>query len=160
MFFFNCFLVLNLNFLSNTIKTESVVVKTDDIIVSGFQMVNPEKKLVTVDCDYNVLRSLPANSLLKKVSEKKPLLLGREGNSEVIDKIFEQGVNTFYFLARDTVVFGLLFVYSPYGRSAGKVAILTSKKYHEWLTSFSLRSSLDEPRKRFLYRMYEIIAGY
>ena len=158
MFFFNCFLFLNLNFLSATIKTESVIVKTDDIIVSSIQMVNSEKKFVIDDQDYNVLRDLPTNSLLKKVSEMKHFRVKQEIDREIIGQIFEQGKSSFYFLGRDAALFGMLAVHSPFACSSGKVAIITPNKFHEWLTVFYFRSSLDE--QRFLCGMYEITTGY
>ena len=155
MLFFNCFFFFTSNFLSGTIKTRSTLVKTDEIIVSGLQMLNSEKNFAIDHHDDNVLRRLPTNSLLKKVSEKKHFVIDSKINSEIISQIFEQGVGSFYFLARDIALVWILCELAPYASSDNLVAFTTPKQYHEWLTVFYFRPSLDEQRKRFLRRRYE-----
>ena len=152
MLFFNWFFFFNRNFLSGSIKTESVIVNTDELIVSGFQMLNSKKNFATDHHDDNVLRGLPANSLLKRVSEKKHFVIGSAISSEMIAQMNEDGMNSFYFLARDVALLRVLSVLAPYGNSGGMVAFMAPQKYHEWLTVLYLRPSLDEQRKRFLCR--------
>lgn len=154
MLFFNCFFFFNLNFLSGTIKTESALVKTDEIIVSDFQLLNSKKNFATDYHDDHILRTLPANSLLKKVTERSHFVIGSTIDRGVIARMFEQGMGSFYFLARDLALLRVISLLAPYASSAGMVAFLKPKKYHELLTVFYFRPSLDERRKRFLCRRY------
>ena len=156
MLFFSCFFFFCLNLLTGTIKTESVLVKTDEIVVRGSQLLNPKKNLAINHHDENVLRRLPENSLLKKVLEKKHFVIGLRMKSEIIEQMAEEGINSFYFLARDLILLRVLSLLAPYGNFTGMVAFRAPKKYHEWLTVFYFRSNLDEQRKRFLRRRYEM----
>lgn len=159
MLFFNCFYFFTSKFLLGTIKTNSVLVNTDEIILSGFDLLNSKKNFATNTHDDNVLRHLPTNSLLKKLSEKTlaekkhfVMDLGMKGNT--INQILEKGVNSFYFLARYVSLLLTLCELAPLS-SSDMVAFMTPKKYHELLTVFYFRPSLDEQRKRFLRRRYE-----
>ena len=157
MLFFNCFFFFTSNFLSNEIKTDSILVKTDEIIVSGFQMLNSEKNFATNPYDEHVLRRLPTNSLLKKLTEKtlvekKHFVIGLRMNSEILNQFFKKGVNSFYFLGRYIALLWMLCGLAPHASSGNMVAFMTQNKYHEWLTVFYFRKSLDEQRKMFVRR--------
>lgn len=155
MLFFNCFFFIASNFLSGTIKTESVLVDTDELITSSFKLLNSKKTFVTNPADEIVLRRLPTNSPLKKLSEKKLA----EKKYYVIDyktlgQFFENGMSSYYFVSKYIGVVWKLWALAPLDSSGNMVVFMTQKKYHEWLTVYIFRKSLDEQRKRFIRRRY------
>lgn len=152
--FFNCFVFFNSNFLSGTIQTESALLKTDEIILSDFHLLNSKKTLVTEFGDYKKLRSSPANSLLERLSKRRHLILEFEKNDGSVDRIVRQGLTSFYFLAEGITLLGCSAVLAPLASSNGLVVFAKPQKYNEWLSVFYFRRSLDEQRKRFVHRRY------
>lgn len=156
--FLNWFFFFNSNFLSSNIKTESVLVKTDEIIVSSLQLLNSKKNFATIFQDSHILRTMPANSLLKKVSDRKHFVIDMGSDSGAIAQIAAQGIGSLFFLARNIALLRLLLMFVPNASSANMVEFLTPNKYHEWLTVFYIRPSLDEQRKRFICRRFVNLA--
>lgn len=149
---FNCFFFFNQNFLTATINTESALVKTDEIILSGAQMLRTKKRLGINFYDERMLSSAPNNSLLRKLWEKSHFVIGSNSNESIYQRIIEQGVQLFFFLTREIGLLRLIFGLARFANDDGLVAFSEPKKYHESLTVFYFRRTLDEKRKHFIRR--------
>ena len=67
--FFNFFILINL--LTNFIKTEAVIVNTDELIDSNEKLLNTSKTLFISDFHLNYFSSFPKSSLLFKLMKRK-----------------------------------------------------------------------------------------
>lgn len=153
IFCFGCFFFFNSNFLSGTIQTESVLVKTDEIIVSTFQMLNSKKKrwplTMRMISDFAVHRpTLSSSGCRRKV------ISYWQWKVIFFDHIAKERFTSFYFLVKDVALLGLFALSAPLAGSEGLVAFLKPNKYFEWLSVFYFRSALDEQRKQFIRRWY------
>ena len=69
--FFNLFLFILINLLTNFIKTEAVIVNTDEIIDSNKKLLSTPKILFINYLYFDTFSSLPKNSLLFKLIKPK-----------------------------------------------------------------------------------------
>lgn len=156
MFCFNCFFFFNNNLLSSAVQTDATLLKTDEILLSEADLLNSKKTILTRSSDHHRMRSSPASSLFGRLSKKKHLILESEKNVGSLDRIFRQGLTSFYYLAESMTLLGALSVLAPFANTDGLVTFTRPHKYREWLSVFSLRRSLNPQRKRFIHRRYLI----
>ena len=153
---FNLFLFVNLSLLSNSIKTEKVVVPTDELIdsVTKFERTRKEPCFFREENDMEVILNAPSNSFLSRVFKnkikRKSILchLSKKYNATEVDKLREKGLHTyFYFMKRAS----LLILLSYITKNANNYLLFKkSTQYYEMQYVIYVRRSLDERRKNSL----------
>lgn len=145
-FFFTLFLFLNFNFLSGTIKTESVTVHTEEIVDSTAKLVAASKTLVFVR-NYGLVEEAPEGSFLKQLSKKKFLEL--QSLKDLV-RIEKNGIDQHVILTEETGLVYIMYVLAKQTKTTGLVAFQKSTSHHERLVGFPIRKNLEEEKKRFI----------
>lgn len=158
--FFNFFLFINLSLLSNSIKTDKVIVKTDQIIDSFDELDRSSKILAYFEDQGHIFTQAPNRSFLyrfyqKKFKKNKIFLFSSkkfENFAELLEIAQRIGFDNFLFIAERTRIYPTYKFISKY---------LTN--YHLWIRSTAffeelcflyLNPNLDEKKKRILYSGY------
>ena len=157
--FLDLFLFFNLNFLSGTIKTDSVTVNTNEIIDSISQLMNNDKTLALNYADEFLLTNAPENSFLKKMYDKKAkqnmLYIFRKFQSiDSVNKVIDT-LDSYLFFASNAGLISFSFEILDYVYN-NLVIFMKPRIFFEILRSFLFRKNLDEIKKNFIRQSAEI----
>lgn len=157
-FFFNIFFFINLNMLSSMIKTEKVVIKTDELIDSREKIENTNKILYLSMDMIDTFRNAPENSFLKRLYEKKlyenRLAIVTWLDDKAMKNINKYGITSYYLFMRETVLLGHLSVLAFRKMQAKQFVFSKSNSYREDLRAIYMRKSLDIKKKEIIKRRY------
>ena len=147
LLFFGLFLFFNLNFLSGTITTEKCTVPTDEIVDSPSKLIATSIRVAIHFEEVDLLRGAPENSFLRKLSRKT--ILPVKGLGE-LSQMKTTGIDNYViFAVSDALIYFVAFL-NEHANEIGAVAYIGSNNYHESLSVFHMRRSLDGARKRFI----------
>ena len=153
---FNLFLFINLSLLSNSIKTEKVVVPTDELIdsIAKFERSRKEPCFFKEENEMEIILNAPSNSFLSRIFnnkiKRKSVLcnLSIKYNATEVAKLREKGLYTYFFFMRRTA---LLILLSYITKNADNYFVFKkSTQYYENLFVIYIRKSLAENRKKLL----------
>ena len=153
---FNLFLFINFSLLSNSIKTQKVVVPTDELIDSETKFERSRKGpcFFKEESGLEVILNAPSNSFLSRVFKnkikRKSILchLSKKYNATEVDKLREKGLHTYFFFMKRT---SLLILLSYITKKANNYLLFKkSIQYYEMQYVIYVRRSLDERRKNLL----------
>lgn len=149
LFFFSIFLFFQLNFLSNTIKTEKVTIPTDDLIDSPAKLLATTKTLTINQGGLKWLKQAPEGSFLRKLLCVKKIA---EIDAKDLDKM-RKNIDGYLTLEKEIAVVFWMSLFSQDARDSGVVAFLPEVTYYETLDGFTMRRSLEEERERFINKV-------
>ena len=150
--FFNFFLFFLINLLTNFIKTDAVIVNTDEIIDSNEKLLSTPKILLTLDFKLWHLSHFPKNSLLFKVVNRKKenyQYVTFTSNWTKTWKIIEKGESSsfFIFAAKPTV---LLYLVAFAEHTKNPIIFIKPTNYHEIIYVYYMRKKLEKKKKKFI----------
>ena len=156
----NLFLFFNLTLLSGTIKTESVVVNTTDLLDSIDKIMNTDRILIINYDAENILSDAPGNSFLKKLYDKKTkaneiCVIKQTSKTDTFKKIVNHGLDNYLIFGGDIISIQILAVLSYYS-IPGSISFMKSSIYYESLGAFPIRKNLDENKKKLIYKNIDI----
>ena len=151
----NLFLFFNLNFLSGTIKTESVIVDQTQLIDSIDEIINNDKKIIINFSDVFVLADAPGNSFFKKLYDRKReqnkiLVIPQDKGVQILSKVIEQGLTKYFFFSIETSLIYVMTALSDY-TDKNTICFFKSTNFYEILGVFAMRKSLDEFKKKIIH---------
>ena len=150
--FFNFFLFILINLLANFIKTEAVIVNTDELIDSNEKLLTTSKILLSFDWELRYLSTLPKNSLLFKfVTRKKEnyQYVTPESNLTKIQKMIKKGESSsfFVFSTKPSVLMNLI-VLAKYTKNP--IIFVKPTSYQEKTYVYYMRKNLEKNKKKFI----------
>ena len=156
----NLFLFFNLNFLSGTIQTESVIVDQTQLIDTIDKIINNDKTIIINFSDEFVLTGAPSNSFFKKLYDRKieqnKILAIQQGKVvEILNKVIEQGLAKYFYFSIDSNLIYALTVLSEFS-DPSMICFLKSTNFYEILGVFAMRKSLDESKKKIIHKNIDI----
>ena len=156
----NLFLFFNLNFLSGTIQTESVIVDQTHLIDSIDKIINNDKTIIINFSDEFVLTGAPSNSFFKKlydrkVEQNKIFVVQQDKGLEMLTEVIEQGLAKYFIFSIDTTLIYIMTVISDYS-DKNVICFLKPTNFYEILTVFAMRKSLDESKKKIIHNYIDI----
>lgn len=146
-FCFTLFLFFNLQFLCGAIRTDQVVVPTNEIVDSPVELVDTRKTLVITKIEQDLIMNAPHGSFLKRLQKKFFLIVDRMSVYEIIRG---KGINRFVVFTERVAVFFYLDLLSDHARRIGSVAIAKPMDYYERLGAFQMRRWLNKEKKQFI----------
>ena len=149
--FFNIFLFFNLIFLGANIKTDKLVVSTDEIVDSPAKLLATSKTLPISDKEIDLIRTAPEGSFLERLARKSILVMA---NTEQLNRIKGQGIDNFVAFADRVSIVYYVFLLAHHASEVNSIAFMKSTDYYERLGVFQMRRSLDEEQKRFINRRW------
>ena len=157
--FFNFFLFFLINLLTNFIKTDAVIVNTDEIIDSNEKLLSTPKILFTQQFHIDHYSSFPKSSLLfkliKRKKEQNQLLTGTRSNARKFLKKIMKGESSFFFiLSSKSYVLYSLFLFSVFAKN--KIIFIKPTSYHEIIFVYNMRKKLEKNKKKFINQWYVI----
>ena len=145
---FNWFLFFCVIFICGTIKTENVVVPTDEIVDSSSKLLSTTKTLLINGGESNYITMAPERSFLKKLSGKK---FFKTHNLHHLASQKSDPAQYVSFAEETALLYGMSLI-SQLVADKDTVAFVKSASYYERLAAFPVRKKLDKERKRFIYR--------
>ena len=154
--FFNLFLFILISLLTNFIKTDAVIVNTDEIIDSDEKLLSTSKIIFTQYHLLEYFNSFPKNSLLFKLFKRKRednQYITREFNATEIVKIIFTGKSSslFVFDTKMSVFFSLwgcaMYMKNP-------IIFKKHTNYHEIYFIYQMRKKLEKNKKKFINQWY------
>ena len=158
------FLFFNLNFLSGSIKTNSVAVNTNEIIDSISQLMNNDKTLTLGFSDEFLLTNALENSFLKKMYDKKAkqntlYIIQQSQSIDSINKFIDAGLDSYLFFGTGLGIIYLSSILSNYV-DKNLVVFMKPRVFYEILCSFPFRKNLHEIKKKHIQQSAEISAEH
>ena len=150
--FFNLFLFILINLLTNFIKTEAVIVNTDELIDSNEKLLTTSKILLTRDERIRYLSTFSKNSLLfKLVARKKEnyQYVTQESNRTKITEIVYIGESSSFFVFENKPTV-LLYLITLAMYTKNPIIFMKSNSYHELKYVYWLRKNLEKNKKKFI----------
>ena len=144
---FSVFLFLNLNFLGGNIKTENVVVSTDEIVDSIPKLIGTSKTLAFAEDESDLVRMAPEGSFLKRLSQKRMVVV--EDLSD-LNRMKTDGLDHYVAFMKENSLAHFIALQSQHAHDVGLVAFIKSTSYYESLVGFQMRQSLDKESKRLI----------
>ena len=150
--FFNLFLFILINFLTNFIKTDSVIVNTDELIDSNEKLLSTSKILFAGIFEISYFINFPKNSLLFKVFNRKKenyQYFTTESNLTKIYEIMDKGESStlFIFGTKPTVLITLLSLAEC---TKNSIIFMKPTIYHEKIYVYNMRKKLEKIKKKFI----------
>ena len=149
---FNWFVFLTLNFFGGTIRTESTLVNTDDIIDSADKLIGTRRVWVRHFDNEEKIRNAPERSLFAKLRKKKAIVIG-EPNRNQIEELIKPLSSHVYFDEAVSVLFNFI-VLEPHAQMMNLVAFFKAANLYETLSVVFMRKSLDGERKKFVAQRF------
>ena len=150
--FFNLFLFILINLLTNFIKTEAVIVNTDELIYSNEKLLTTSKILYTTDWELDYLSAFPKKSLLFKfVTRKKEnyQYVTKVSNYTKLREIIEKGESSSFFIYEcKPGVLVYLITLAEYTKNS--IIFMKPTSYHELEHVYWLRKNLEKNKKKFI----------
>ena len=150
--FFNLFLFILINLLTNFIKTGAVIVNTDELIDSNEKLLTTSKILFTTDFEFTHLSTFPKKSLLFKfVTRKKEnyQYVTKKSNWTKIQKMIKKGESSSFFIYETKPkVLTILILLAMYKKNP--FFFMKPTNYHEKIYVYYLRKNLEKNKKKFL----------
>ena len=148
--FFNLFLFILINLLTNFIKTEAVIVNTDELIDSNEKLSSTSKILFTFELEY--FSSFPKNSLIFKVVTKKKenyQYVTSESNNTKIFKIIKKGESSSFFIfdQKPTVLINLV-LFAKFTKNP--IIFMKPNRYNEIICVYYIKKKLEKNKKKFI----------
>ena len=150
--FFNLFLFILINLLTNFIKTGAVIVNTNELIDSNEKLLTTSKILLTRDYEFRYLSTLPKNSLLFKfVTRKKEnyQYVTPESNNTKMWEIIKKGESSSFFIF-DTKPTVLLFLITLAMYTKNPIIFMKPTSYNELNYVYYIRKNLEKNKKKFI----------
>ena len=151
--FFNLFLFILINLLTNFIKTDALIVNTDEIIDSNEKLLTTKKILLISDFDFLGFSFFPESSLLFKLVKRKKennqylLITDIEKLKEIIRK-FES--SSFFILNSKDKLFEYLLICAAFIKSS--IIFRQPTYYHETVYMYEMRKNLQNNKKKFIHQ--------
>ena len=150
--FFNLFLFILINLLTNFIKTEAVIVNTDELIDSNEKLLTTSKILSTTDFGFWYLSTFPKNSVLFKLVARKKKdyqYVTPESNMTKIWEIIEKGESSSFFIfdTKPTVLINLIALAM---HTKNPIIFVNPTSYYEIKYVYRLRKNLEKNKKKFI----------
>ena len=150
--FFNLFLFILINLLTNFIKTEAVIVNTDELIDSNEKLLTTSKILLTTDFKLDYLNTSPKKSLLFKFFNRKKenyQYVTPQSNWTKILKMIKKGESSSFFIFdnKPTVLFNLIS-FAMYTKNP--IIFMKPTSYHELKYVYCMRKNLEKKKKKFI----------
>ena len=150
--FFNLFLFILINLLTNFIKTGAVIVNTDELIDSNEKLLTTSKILFTTDDKIRYLSTFSKNSLLfKLVARKKEnyQYVTKVSNMTKIWEIIEKGESSSFFIYETKpTVLGYLITLAMHTKNP--IIFVKPTSYQEGKYVYGLRKNLEKNKKKFI----------
>lgn len=152
--FFSLFVFIVQNTLENNIKTESVILKTDDYINSFSRLKNTQKTLIVFDYQRILLQTAPKNSDMYKLYERKLrenniVQIGRVGFRSIMKKRGNR-IEDYFIFSRMHLLYIFVFGVSKYTDFEKHFIFLNPQTYYEFIFAHYIRKSLNENIKSIL----------
>ena len=149
--FFNFFLFILINLLTNFIQTEAVIVNTDQLIDSNEKLLSTPKILYATIFKFYYFSNSPKNSLLFKffTRKKENNQCLTESNSTKILEIIKKGESSslFFYKPRPFLLATLGFV-AEYTKNP--IIFVKPTSYHEIIWVYYMRKNLEKNKKKFI----------
>ena len=150
--FFNFFLFILINLLTNFIQTDAVILNTDELIDSNEKLLSTPKILLTRGFQLDYLNTFPKSSLLfKLVTRKKEnyQYFTPQSNFTKIMKIVKKGESSSFFLfdSKSTVLLHLLMFAKL---TKNPIVFMKPTSYHEVIYGYYMRKTLEKNKKKFI----------
>ena len=150
--FFNFFLFILINLLTNFIKTDAVILNTDELIDSNEKLLSTSKILLTNEWELDYSSTFPKSSLLFKfVTRKKEnyQYITFTSNLTKIIKIIKKGESSSFFIfsTKQTV---LLYLLSFAILTKNPIIFMKPTSYHEVIFVYNMRKNLEKDKKKFI----------
>ena len=150
--FFNLFLFILINLLTNFIKTDAVIVNTDELIDSNEKLLSTTKILFTRNWELYYFSTSPKNSLLFKfVTRKKEnyQYVTPESNFTKMWEIIKKGESSSFFIfnTKPTVLI-ILITLAMYTKNP--IIFMKPTSYHELKGVYYMRKNLEKNKKKFI----------
>ena len=156
----NLFVFFNLNFLTGSIQTESVIVNTTQLLDSTDKIMNNDKTLVILYFEERILSDATSNSFLKKLYDKKQkensiFVIRQSFNANNLNKFIHQGLTNFLIFSDDSTLIFFLTFFSDFLPS-NSISFIESTNYYESLSVFTIRRNLNEDKKKLILKNIEM----
>lgn len=149
----NWFIFFNFNFLSGNIQTDSVVVRTDEIIDSAAKIMSTKRTISIILDQLEEFTKAPESSFMGKLNKKGMFVVGARPFDEREQLL--KDITNYYFFEREI---GLNYLMSNLAALSSHLNLVIFRKlssYYETVDVIGLRRTLDEPKKRFIRQRYE-----
>ena len=151
--FFNFFFFLLITLLINFIKTDAVIVNTNEIIDSNEKLLTTNKTLVVDNLDLEYFASLPKNNILSKLVKRKKennqylTVIDMEKLKEIIKKFKS---SSFFILNSKDKVFEYLLICAAFIKNP--IIFRKPTNYHETVYMYEMRKNLQNNKKKFIHQ--------
>ena len=170
---FELFMFFNKNFLGAGIKTSKVVVNTggwtrfqreiftqldynqlfltdflDEVVDSIFKLIHT-RKTIGIGFQDTFLTNPPDHSLAQKLSKKKLQIIGHRMSEDVAEIV--KNLPSFCFLSTELAIYYISSVFVQLSKPKKLVVFSETKSYHDTVSWYLIRRSLDNERKRFIH---------
>ena len=151
--FFNFFLLIFLNIVRNCIKTDKVVINTDEFIDSDNRLDETPKILTIIHNDEELFSKSPERTLMnrlyyKKLKNEKFFMTNKHEGDEEFRELEKNGLANHFFLMTKT---SLLVTLASLTYSENQFLFMKQKSYSERISVIYMRKDLDEIRKKFVH---------
>ena len=150
--FFNLFLFILISLLTNFIKTEAVIVNTDELIDSEQKLLSSKKLIYISEFDFKHYSSFLKSSVLFKLG-KKIIEDNRYVTFENLMEMLLKGQSSSFFLfdnkyevLRNLLPFSVM-IKNP-------IIFMKPTNYHESNQVYYMRKNLDKRKKKFIHQWY------
>lgn len=147
---FNWFLFFNFNFLFGNIKTESMLVRTDDIIDSSSTIMSTKLVLTIIMDEQELLSKASQNSFLGKLNGKNIFVVGNKPDEERVQILND--ITSYFFFERQIGLYYMMATFATVMSHLNLVAFMNPTIYHEAIHVTAIRKSLDPHKKRFIHQ--------
>ena len=152
------FLWLNLEFLSATIKTDSILVDQSEIIDSVNQFVDSNKVLVIIYNEEYLLAEAQKNSFLKKLHNKKVkqsklYIFAQDINADILNKFIGAGLDKYFFFLNDNLLIHTLSALTDYSNEL--ISFVKPTSFYEIVSAFPLRKNLESYKKSYIHKIID-----
>lgn len=146
----NWFIFLNFNFLSGNIKTDSVVVRTDEIIDSLPKVMDTKRTMTIILDELEAFTKASEHSIMGKLNKKKLFVAGYRPEEDQ-EKLLNSITNYFFFERKIGLNY-LMSTIASLSSHLNLVAFMKPTIYYETTDVIAIRRTLDEHKKRFIHQ--------
>lgn len=146
---FHWFLFFNANFLFGNIKTDSMIIRTDEIIDSSSRIMSSKRIMTVILDELETLTKASDNSFLGKLNKKSIFWIGYNPQEET-QQILRDSTNHFFF-EREVGLKFLIQALASLVRHLNVVAFMGPTIYYEAIDVIAIRRSLDWQKKQFIH---------
>ena len=133
---FALYLFLILNFLSSSIKTEKVVIPTDEIVDSMTKLIKTPKTLAFIDDSLNLFKDAPDGSLLNQLSKKDMIIVYSLND---LSQMKSNRLHRYLLFANHNPLVFFMGLVSKHASENGLIAFHKSTDYFETLAVYLMR---------------------